>query len=655
MLIKIASSNIRKNFSFYKLYIISLTIIISMYVTFQSFAHDTIMLSKISSDGRVEAMSNTINVFFIGFIIFFMLYFNNFFIKKRSKELGIYSLLGFSKKKISLLLIYESTIIIISSFLFSIFAGSILYIFINKALFIALEINDASLNQIINKTAVLNSFVLIIIMTFTIIISNIYELKKFTLINLVNYSKKKEKIIKNRPFVGVIGLLLLIIGYSLSINIIKLEESIWVKIGHMPVAFFVLCSTVLGTIIVVRYSVSLILSKIRQNKKMLYTQISNIVIPRFIYRMNSKSKILIVVTLLVSGTITMLSSQLLTVYYTLKANERINPSAIEYTLNNKEINSNINKLSDTYNFNSSKTEILQLKVDSKNNVPYEYTKKENHSFDVISYSKFKELLENQGNKYDFKFKELKLGEGIFINYYPNDESLNQEYKLKLGNENKFKTVKVVENTVSNPISFQNSIATLVVPDIDYDNMKLDDSIQRKAIFSLNGKGLRDNKEFYNEIHKIIKDTDKGFTSSYARNAMIKEANVSTDLLLLFITVLFFITTGNMLYFTNVVETLSVKDEYFILSKMGYSFKMIKKIIRREIALMYSIPLILGILNGFFALICYRYMLVDTLIGNFSILKLPLIYTSVIFVIIYLIFYIITINACKKTIFEASAI
>ncbi|MDK2562553.1 hypothetical protein QOZ84_03250 [Romboutsia sedimentorum] len=653
MLIKIASSNIRKNFSFYKLYIVSLTIIISMYVTFQSFAHDTIMLSKISQDGRVETMSNTINVFFIVFVIFFMLYFNNFFIKKRSKELGVYSLLGFSKKKVSLLLIYESTIIIISSFLFSIFAGSILYIFINKALFIALEINDASLNQIINKTAVLNSFILIIIMTFTIIISNLYELKKFTLINLVNYSKKKEKTIKNRPFVGVVGLILLIIGYSLSINIINLEESIWKKIGHMPVALFVLCCTVLGTIIVVRYSVSLILSKIRHNKNMLYTKVSNIVVPRFIYRMNSKSKILIVVTLLVSGTITMLSCLLLSLYFPLKANERINPSVIEHTLNNKEVTSNIKKLSDTYDFNSSKTEILQLKVDLQINVPYEYTKKQNHSFDVISYSNFKELLEKQGNKYNFK--ELKSGEGIFINYYPNDESLNQEYKLKLGNKNKFKTIKVVENTISNPISFQNSLATLVVPDNDYDNMKLDDSIQRKTIFSLNGKGLRHDKEFYNKIHKIIKDTDKGFTSSYARNALIKEGSSSTFVLLSFIAVLFFITTGNMLYFTNVVETLNVKDEYFILSKMGYSFKMIKKIIRREIALMYSIPLILGILNGFFALICFRYMLIDTLIGNFSILKLPLIYTSVIFVIIYLIFYLITINSCKKTILEVNSI
>ncbi|MCU9807670.1 FtsX-like permease family protein [Paraclostridium sp. AKS46] len=193
MLIKIASSNLKKNFSFYKLYILSLTIIISIYVTFQSFANDTIMISKISSDGRVESMSNTINIFFIGFVIFFMLYFNSFFLKKRSKELGIYSLLGFSKKKISLLLVYESTILTIISFLLSILLGSILYIVVNKLLITVLEIREVSLNQFINTTAVYNSFLLILIMTITIIISNIYELKKLTLINLVNLSKKKEK------------------------------------------------------------------------------------------------------------------------------------------------------------------------------------------------------------------------------------------------------------------------------------------------------------------------------------------------------------------------------------------------------------------------------------------------------------------------------
>ncbi|MCU9807673.1 hypothetical protein LEQ06_05525 [Paraclostridium sp. AKS46] len=64
--------------------------------------------------------------------------------------------------------------------------------------------------------------------------------------------------------------------------------------------------------------------------------------------------------------------------------------------------------------------------------------------------------------------------------------------------------------------------------------------------------------------------------------------------------------------------------------------------------MYSIPLGIGILNGLFALICYRYMLVDNLLGSLSILKFPLIYTGSIFTIVYTIFYSITIRACERS-------
>ncbi|MGX4601801.1 hypothetical protein [Faecalimicrobium sp. JNUCC 81] len=47
----------------------------------------------------------------------------------------------------------------------------------------------------------------------------------------------------------------------------------------------------------------------------------------------------------------------------------------------------------------------------------------------------------------------------------------------------------------------------------------------------------------------------------------------------------------------VVVLLNVKDEYFIFSKMGYSDRVIKKIIEKEVALMHMIPLVMGILNG----------------------------------------------------------
>lgn len=54
--------------------------------------------------------------------------------------------------------------------------------------------------------------------------------------------------------------------------------------------------------------------------------------------------------------------------------------------------------------------------------------------------------------------------------------------------------------------------------------------------------------------------------------------------------------GNGLYCTNIAEILNVKGEYFILSKMSYSNRVIKTVIEKEVALMHMTPLVMGILN-----------------------------------------------------------
>lgn len=56
-----------------------------------------IIMEKISSDGRVETMCRTVAVFIMAFVIFYMFYSNSFFMRRRMRELGIYSLLGVSK------------------------------------------------------------------------------------------------------------------------------------------------------------------------------------------------------------------------------------------------------------------------------------------------------------------------------------------------------------------------------------------------------------------------------------------------------------------------------------------------------------------------------------------------------------------------------
>lgn len=89
-----AAKNLKKSFSFYALYLLSVSLVITIYFAFTSFSLNQVMLEKISSYGRVESMCRMISIFLMAFVVFFMSYSNRFFLKRRTQELGIYTLLG---------------------------------------------------------------------------------------------------------------------------------------------------------------------------------------------------------------------------------------------------------------------------------------------------------------------------------------------------------------------------------------------------------------------------------------------------------------------------------------------------------------------------------------------------------------------------------
>lgn len=85
--LSMALKNLKKNFSFYALYLLSVSFVITVFFAFTSFSMNTVMLEKISGNGRVEMMCNVISVFLMAFVVFYMSYSNRFFLRRRTKEL----------------------------------------------------------------------------------------------------------------------------------------------------------------------------------------------------------------------------------------------------------------------------------------------------------------------------------------------------------------------------------------------------------------------------------------------------------------------------------------------------------------------------------------------------------------------------------------
>ena len=133
---------------------------------------------------------------------------------------------------------------------------------------------------------------------------------------------------------------------------------------------------------------------------------------------------------------------------------------------------------------------------------------------------------------------------------------------------------------------------------------------------------------------------------------IMSAGSSTFLLIGFLVVLFFIATGSILYFNNISAVSDSKADYQILSKMGYSNKMRKKILRKQILTFFSIPFLFGLTDCIFATIVYKTGLMQDLLGNTITLYFPTIIAIALTAAIYFIYYFITVHTCYKTVLNA---
>ncbi|HDR4725134.1 ABC transporter permease [Bacillus cereus group sp. Sample62] len=651
-LFTIAKKNLKNNFSFYSFYFISVAFVLMVFFSFISFSMNDIVMEKISSDGRVETMSKTVAIFVMAFVLFYMSYSNTFFMKKRMNELGIYSLLGYRKSTMLKLLTFENIIICFAALFVGIIFGAIAHKGIVGAIIKILKLQiDTSKVPFINLDAVLFTFAFIFAVLFVLSLSNWIILRKSSLLTLVRMEQKEENKVKINTAFSLLGLSLILTGYFLALDITRGMQSFWKTIGFSPIALLTMFSVILGTIFFIHSFLPYAIQKLKKNKIWFYKESNIIVIPNFIFKIRSKAKTLILLTLLTAGTLAIFSSTLLTLYYPVAATERIVPSAIEFPLEDKEVaNKSLQTVQKTVgkeSINYTETTIINVKSNS-DSLPKEYSIKKENGFDLISESDYRELIHVQDK--NVEFNHLAKNESILVKYRPEKENLDKGkiYTLNLTSTTNI-DVKVKDTTLLNPIGFANSVGTLIISDQLYKEIKVLE-LPQKTIVSFNGLDMRNNKTVYENLAPLFKN-NMYFTSSYQKNDYIIQQNSSTFLLISFVTIIFFIATGSILYFHNLSSVMANKNEFIILNRMGYNKKKIKRIISKEIFTLFSIPYIIGLAHSMFALVAYKTALIDDLLGKISAFILPILFAVIIFTVVYIVYYLLTKRACYKIIFN----
>lgn len=663
--LSMAFKNLRKNFSFYALYLLSASLVITVYFAFTSFSMNSVMLEKISGDGRVESMCNVISVFLVAFVIFYMSYSNRFFLRRRTKELGIYALLGYRKSKMLSLLVSENILIGCGSLIVGLVLGAIMHkgIVYGTTALLHLSIDNAEI-LFFNLNAIKNTVVFIILIMCVMAISNTFFLFRTSLMDLVRFEKSGEKRMKFKKLPAIFGFILIIVGYGLALDIFRGSDSLWFTVGFYPTGLLTAMLIVVGTVLFIASFLPFAVQKSKQHKKTFYTETKIVTAPNFIYRIRSNAKTLIMLTLLSAATLTVSSVMALSLFYPIAAVARIAPSELEFRIGEEGQLNNAKLLVSQYAPDDSvtyiQTDIYKVTA-SAEKLPMEYSvgtskgSADNENifreagFECISYSQYVSLLQAQGrNDIVGTLPVLQDDECILVKYQPNADGTDETgsiYSLNINDGSIPLTVKAT--TLNNPISFANSIGTMIVSDNIYAQIK-SGTVLENSIVSINGEGIEDNEKLFEDMSNLLDNSPYLQGHSHRVNE-IMSASSSTFLLIGFLVVLFFIATGSILYFNNISAVSDSKADYEILSKMGYSNKKLKKILRKQILTFFSIPFLLGLIDCIFATIVYKTGLMQDLLGNTITLYFPTIIAAASTASIYFIYYFITVHTCCRTV------
>lgn len=221
MYFKIALSNVKKSFKDYTIYFLTLTLSVCIFYSFNSIESQKAIIEIGKSD--LELMDSVIKV--IGLISLFVsfiqgsliLYANNFLIKKRKKEFGIYMSLGMSTKKISKILILETFFV----GLLSLLSGLILGIVFSQGLsLLTSQLFDIPMNEyifIISFNSILKTALYFSIIFILVIIFNTLIISRYKIIDMLNASRKNEAMKLKKPIIYIvtfiISVILIIIAY----------------------------------------------------------------------------------------------------------------------------------------------------------------------------------------------------------------------------------------------------------------------------------------------------------------------------------------------------------------------------------------------------------------------------------------------------------
>ena len=219
MLCKLAWGNVRRAGRDYLVYLLTLTLGVTVFYAFNTISMQ-VDIAGIDEKGLAQVMGSmlgNLTYFLAGVMAFLMVYANNFIMKRRKKEFGLYQVLGMGRGRVATIMALETVIVSVVAFVAGIVLGmglSQLMTFFTASLF---KTQIANFHFFFSVHAFNLTLACMLVMFVLTLLLNLRAVRRTKLIELMGAERRNESIKTRNPWIAiaifVVGVVLVGVAY----------------------------------------------------------------------------------------------------------------------------------------------------------------------------------------------------------------------------------------------------------------------------------------------------------------------------------------------------------------------------------------------------------------------------------------------------------
>lgn len=623
---KLAVQNIRSNKSTYIPYMITCIFCIAM-IYMMEFLRDCPTLDQaVRHAAEVRMILSTGEVVVVIFCVIFLIYSNSFLMKRRQKEIGLYNILGLERNHIGIVLLLETIFTTILSLTGGIAIG-ILASKLSLLLLLRLLHIPAVLGFYISTKGIITCLLMFGAIFLLILLLNLRRIHLSRPVELLRGNNTGEREPKAKWLMALLGFICLGIGYYLAIT----TES---PIKAITIFLLAVILVMAGTYLLFTAGSIVILKFLRRRKSFYYKTGNFISISGMLYRMKQNAVGLASICILSTGVLLMISMTV-SIYFGMNdimVNRYPYDTDISITgVGEEECQTAIETFEKAISDNKipvgKKAEEIYLTIISRIDhgqiqIAEPGTLTESGSvltLSLLRQSEYKKLTGTDpvlqdgeilawASKMTEKSDSLTVNDSVFtVKKWLDDSPLTCGYDIVYGN-----AVFVVTDSDFEKFDemrtemYKNTSATPAGQDLTVHlGLNITGSDETKIAYAtpvLDAiKALQDNGQLSDNSWITSGIRAQEYDSYYADNGSLLFIGI-------FLGSLFLLGTAMIIYYKQISEGYEDQNRFEIMQKVGLSHREVKSSIRRQILMVFFLPLLMAMLHISMAFPLIRRML-----------------------------------------------